>query len=157
FAWEQRPPADSPDRMAYLDNGVIKVGVDLGRGGSIGYIADAKEGANVVNTHDLGRWIGQSYYAGPRPFGTPHPGWKDWPWNPVSAGDVYGSPSKVLEKKNDGKTLYVKSIPMQWALRNVPGDCTFETWLTLEGRTVRVRNRLTNERKDVKQYPAMDQ
>jgi hypothetical protein len=42
-------------------------------------------------------------------------------------------------------------------LKNVPGDCTFETWITLEGRTVRVRNRLTNQRKDKTQYPAMDQ
>ena len=46
---------------------------------------------------------------------------------------------------------------MQWALKDVPGDCTFETWITLEGRTVRVRNRLTNRRKDETQYPAMDQ
>jgi hypothetical protein len=157
LAEERESPADSSDRMAYLDNGSIKVGVDLERGGSIAYLADAKDGVNVVNVHDLGRWVGQSYYGGPKPFGTPHPAWKDWPWNPVSAGDVFGNPSKLLEKKNDGKTLYVKSVPMQWALKNVPGDCTFETWITLEGRTVQVRNRLTNQRKDRTQYPAMDQ
>ena len=157
LAGEERPLRDGSERMAYLDNGIIKVGVDLDRGGSIGFLADVKKGGNVVNVHDLGRWIGQSYYAGPKPFGTAHPAWKDWPWNPVSAGDVYGNASKLLEKKNDGKTLYVKSIPMQWALKNVPGDCTFETWITLEGRTVQVRNRLTNQRKDEKQYPAMDQ
>ncbi len=141
----------------YLDNGIIKVGVDLERGGSIGYLADVKKGVNVVNVHDLGRWIGQSYYSGPKPFGTAHPAWKNWPWNPVSAGDVYGNPSKLLETHNDGKTLYVKSVPMQWALKKVAGDCTFETWITLEGRTVQVRNRLTNQRKDQKQYPALDQ
>jgi hypothetical protein len=154
---EERPLRDGSVRMAYLDNGIVKVGVDLDRGGSIGLLADVKKGGNVVNVHDLGRWIGQSYYAGPRPFGTAHPDWKDWPWNPVSAGDVYGNASKLVEKTNDGKTLYVKSAPMQWALKNVPGDCTFETWITLEGRTVQVRNRLTNQRKDEKQYPALDQ
>ena len=83
LAEEKRPLRDGSEKMTYLDNGIIKVGVDLARGGSIGYLADAKEGVNVVNAHDLGRWIGQSYYAGPRPFGTPHPDWKDWPWNPV--------------------------------------------------------------------------
>ncbi len=145
------------EKMAFLDNGIIKIGVALDRGGSIGYLADVKTGYNVVNVHDLGRWIGQSYYSGPKPFGTPHPGWKDWPWNPVSAGDVYGNPSKLVEKKNDGKTLYIKSVPMQWALNKVPGDCQFETWITLEGRAVLVRNRLTNKRKDWTQYPAMDQ
>jgi len=151
------PVRGDSERITYLDNGIIKVGVDLERGGSIGFLADAKNGRNVVNTHDLGRWVGQSYYAGPKPFGTAHPAWKDWPWNPVSAGDVYGNASKLLEKKSDGKTLSVKSIPMQWALKNEPADCTFETWITLAGRTVQVRNRLTNQRKDQKQYPAMDQ
>jgi hypothetical protein len=157
LAGEDRPLRDTSERMSYLDNGIIKVGVDLKRGGSIGFLADVKKGGNIVNVHDLGRWVGQSYYAGPKPFGTAHPAWKDWPWNPVSAGDVYGNASKVLDKKNDGKTLYVKSIPMQWALKNVPSDCTFEMWITLEGRTVQVRNRLTNQRKDKTQYPAMDQ
>lgn len=157
LATARSPVEAKTPKMSYLDNGLIKIGVDLGRGGSIGYLADAEKGGNVVNVHDLGRWIGQSYYAGPKPFGTAHPGWKDWPWNPVSAGDVYGNPSKAVVTKNDGKTLYVKAIPQQWALKNVPADCTFETWITLEGRTVQVRNRLANERKDQKQYPALDQ
>jgi hypothetical protein len=154
---DERPLRDGSERMAFLDNGIIKVGVDLDRGGSIGFLADVKKGGNVVNVHDLGRWIGQSYYGGPKPFGTSHPAWKDWPWNPVSAGDVYGNASKLVDKNNDGKTIYIKSVPMQWALKDVPSDCTFETWITLEGRTVLVRNRLTNQRKDEKQYPAMDQ
>ena len=154
FAPVQAAPADN---MAYLDNGIIKIGVDLDRGGAIGFLADVNKGGSVVNVHDLGRWIGQSYYSGPKPYGTAHPRWKNWPWNPVSAGDVNGNSSKLIEKTNDGKTLYIKSVPMQWALKNVPGDCEFETWITLEGRTVHVRNRLTNKRKDRTQYRAMDQ
>ncbi len=150
-------PVGRDSRMAYLDNGIIKVGVNLDRGGSIGFLADVQQGRNIVNVHDLGRWIGQSYYSGPLPFGAPHPNWKHWPWNPVSAGDVYGNPSKLIEAKNDGKTLYVKSIPRQWALMNVPGDCQFETWITLDNRTAHIRNRLTNQREDDNQYPAMDQ
>lgn len=145
------------DQLTYLDNGAVKVGANLTRGGSIGYLADAKKGGSVVNVHDYGRWIGQSYYSGPKAFGAPHPGWKDWPWNPISAGDVYGNASKLLESKNDGKTIYVRSVPKQWALKNVPGDCEFETWIALDGRTVRVRNRLTNRRTDKAQYPAFDQ
>ncbi len=148
---------DKADQMSYLDNGLIKIGVALDRSGSIGYLADSKKGTNVVNIHDLGRWIGQSYYSGPKPFGEPHADWKDWPWNPVSAGDVYGNVGKLLEHRNDGKALYVKATPMQWALKKVPADCTFETWITLDGRTVQVRHRLTNLREDQKQYPPMDQ
>lgn len=154
---QEVPPDGGLKRMAWLNNGVIRLGVDLDRGGSIGFLADAKTGENVVNVHDLGRWIGQSYYSGPKPFGDPHPDWKDWSWNPVSAGDVYGTASKNMETTNDGKTLYAKSIPMQWALNNVPAECTFETWITLDTRTVQVRNRLTNHRIDKTCYPAMDQ
>ena len=112
LAGKERPLQDGPGRMAYLDNGIIRVGVDLDRGGSIGYLADVTKGGNVVNVHDLGRWIGQSYYAGPRPFGTA-PGLEGMALEPGQHGDVYGNASKLLEKKNDGKTLYVKSVPMQ--------------------------------------------
>ena len=57
LAGEERPLRDASERMDYLDNGIIKVGVDLDRGGSIGFLADVNNGGNVVNVHDLGRWI----------------------------------------------------------------------------------------------------
>ena len=140
-----------------IENGSIRVGVDLDRGGSIGTLADCKSNSSVVNIHDLGRWIGQSYYAGPKPFGEAHPAWEDWPWNPVSAGSVYNDASKILEVKHEKQSIYIKSQPMQWALKRTLAECTFETWITLHERTVQVRNRLTNTRSDTKQYPAMDQ
>ncbi len=154
---KHEPGSSQTDSFAYLDNGIIKIGVDLERGGSIGYLAESQTGKSVINIHDFGRWVGQSYYSGPKPFGEAHPGWKNWPWNPVSAGDVYGHSSKLIEHTNDGKTLYVKSTPMQWALNHVPADCSFETWIELEGRTAHVRNRLTNQRTDTQRYRAMDQ
>ena len=46
---------------------------------------------------------------------------------------------------------------MQWALNNVPGECTFETWITLDGATAHVRNRLVNHRADTTQYRAFSQ
>ena len=151
---KEAPPINP---ISQIQNDKIRVGVDLRRGGSIGYLADVKIGKNQVNTHDLGRWIGQSYYSGPKPFGKAHPAWKDWPWNPVSAGDVFGNSSKILEHKNDGNLIYVRSQPMQWALNATPAECQFETWITLENRMVHVKNRLTNQRQDKTQYPAMDQ
>jgi len=41
---------------------------------------------------------------------------------------------------------------MQWPLNNIPGDCTFETWLELDGPIVKARARLNNERTDHTQY-----
>jgi hypothetical protein len=81
------------ERMAYLDNGSIRIGVDLDIGGTITFLARSNGGENLINSHDLGRQVQQSYYAGPKPFGQAHPGWKDWPWNPAGSGDVYDTPA----------------------------------------------------------------
>ena len=145
------------EKISRLDNGVIQIGVDLDHGGTITLLARSKGGENLINAHDLGRQIQQSYYSGPTPYGQAHPAWKNWPWNPIGTGDVYGHASRVLKHTNDGRSLEVKSIPMQWALDNVPGKCEFETLITLDGPTARVRCRLVNHRADKTQYPAHDQ
>ncbi len=151
-------PVSAPaEHMNYLDNGTIKIGVDLDIGGSITHFSASRDGENLINSHDFGRQVQQSYYSGPHPFGKPHPSWKDWSWNPIGSGDAYGHPSRVLKHSNHGKVLYVETVPMQWALNDVPGDCTFETWISLEGHAALVRCRLNNHRKDVTQHPAHDQ
>lgn len=158
-------PSANAGRISRLDNGTIRIGVDLDIGGTITELARSKDrdadgdgaGGNLINSHDLGRQVQQSYYSGPHPFGKAHPGWKGWPWNPIGSGDVYHNPARVVKHSNDGKTLYVRTIPMQWALNNVPGECTFETWITLEGHAAHVRCRLNNARLDHTQYPAHDQ
>jgi hypothetical protein len=148
----------SAEEMSYLDNGTIKIGVDLDLGGSITFLASSRDGKNLINSHDFGRQIQQSYYSGPEPFGnTHHKGWENWPWNPIGTGDAYGNHSRVVRHANDGKTLSVETVPLQWALNNVPGDCTFETSIELEESAARVRCRLTNQRADKTQYPARDQ
>lgn len=141
--------------MSYLDNGVVKVGVDLAKGASITYLSVSGTSSNVINGHDLGRQVQQSYYSGPslyNPSNNINPGWNPWPWNPIQTGDSFGNVSQVLTNSNDGLTIYVKCIPMQWALNNVPGECTFESWITLAGNTVIVSNRLLNARSDTNQY-----
>ena len=97
-----------------------------------------------------------SHYSGPWPFEVgdkkPHPAWAGLGWNPIQTGDCYMNPSKVIEHRNDGKELYIKCIPMQWPLNNVPGDCLFETWTTLEGPVIHMRYRCTNQRSDKTAY-----
>lgn len=145
-------------KMSYLDNGVVKVGVDLNMGGAITYLVDSGfPDVNLINSSDMGREIQQSYYSGPQPYGNPHPGWPDWPWNPIGAGDCYGNRSEVLDDFNDGTTLYVRSIPLQWALDNVPCECTFEQWIELDGNAVEVHFKLTNNRSDRTAYGARHQ
>ena len=143
--------------IEYLDNGAIRVGADLAQGGAITYLADANERVNVVNDHDSGRQIQMSLFMGPVPYlpegEEVHEVWHVLGYNPVQVGDAFGNRSSVVDYRNDGELLYVKCIPLLFPLDNVPAECVFESWIRLEGRTVRVRNRLTNSRSDTTQYP----
>ncbi|MBQ3079439.1 MAG: hypothetical protein IJC48_05485 [Clostridia bacterium] len=42
-------------------------------------------------------------------------------------------------------------------MNNCPGECTFEAWYRLEGKTVRVTSRINNDRSDRTLYPARSQ
>jgi hypothetical protein len=146
---------------SFLDNGVIRIGVDSTKGDSITWLSPSGSTNNIVNGYDLGREIQQSYYSGPQPFNPSNnvnPGWHNWAWNPIQSGDSFKNPSAILAESNDGRTLYVKCRPMQWALNNVPGQCTLESWITLSNNVAVVSNRLVNMRTDTaQQFHAMDQ
>ncbi|MBX9720897.1 MAG: hypothetical protein K2X81_05855 [Candidatus Obscuribacterales bacterium] len=150
------PLSGKDSRFSTISNDLMEIGVDRLAGGAIGFLGDREHG-NIVNCDDKGRYIQQSYYSGPKPYGKSSPHWPDWSWNPITAGDDYGNAGEILELKNDGKSIYVKSIPKQWALNNVPGECIFETWITLAGNVAHVKQRLTNQRKDKTNYGAYPQ
>lgn len=143
--------------MSYLDNAEAKVGVDLNRGGAIVFLS-RRGGDNLINNFDLGRQVQLSFFSGPVPFAVgdrqPAKQWEHIGWNPIQAGDDFKHASRVLDHRNDGRSIYVKTLPLQWPLNNVPGDCTFESWLRLDGPVVTVRARLNNARLDKTQYPA---
>src|SRR5438105_12925530 len=66
-------------RMSFLDNGVVRLGVDLNLGGSITWLSRSGSDHNMVNSHDLGRQIQMSYYSGRVPYVVgdkqPKPNW----------------------------------------------------------------------------------
>jgi hypothetical protein len=150
-----RPMVYGPRNMTFLDNGQVKVGVDLDLGGVITHVSGSGGGDadNLVNEHDTGREVQQSYYSGGSGPGTPCPGYGS-EWNPVGAGDCNGNRSSVLTYTNDGTTIYVKSRPLLWPFADVPCECTFEQWISLAGSTVQVRNRLLDGRSDQTLYLA---
>ena len=143
-------------KMSYLDNGEVRIGMDLALGGAVTFISGKGHPGNIINSADLGRQIQMSHYSGPWPFAVgdkkPHPAWVGLGWNPIQTGDCHLNPSEVVEHRNDGKELYIRCIPMQWPLEGVPGDCVFETWTTLEGPLIHMRFRCTNRRTDKTQY-----
>ena len=143
-------------RMTFLDNGEVRIGMDLALGGAVTHISSQGHPGNLINSADLGRQIQMSHYSGPWPFVVgdtkPHPAWAGLGWNPIQTGDCYLNPSQVVEHRNTGQELYLKCRPMQWPLNNVPGDCLFETWTTLDGPVIHMRFRCTNQRADKTQY-----
>ena len=145
---------DGPTYDEYLDNGVIRVGVEADEyGGAITYLSLSGETRNLVNNHDRGRQIQQSYYAGEsldRTQEGQRKQWSPWPWNPIQVGDTYGNSASVETIINDGKTIYVKTIPLLWDMKNETAECYFETWIRLDKNTVHVQNRLTSHRTDDK-------
>lgn len=154
-------PLASHAQDSVLDNGIVRIHLDLGRGGAIRHVSASGTGVNLVNVYDLGRFIQQSYYSGPDPYvppgATQHSAYAGWGWNPVQAGDVYGYRSLVIEAENDGVTAYTKAVPRQWALRAVDCECTMETWAMLDSNRVHVRNRMVNARSDSTVYGARHQ
>jgi len=149
------------EKMSFLDNGTIRLGVNLSLGGSITYLADANDRINIINNHDRGRQIQMSFYSGPVPFTPggkqPSKTWAGLGWNPIQSGDCAGNRSRIIEHHNNGKSIYVKCVPMQWPLDNEPGECTFESWIKLEDNVVQVRSRINNNRTDKTQYSGRGQ
>lgn len=124
--------------MTYLDNGTIRLGIDLTWGGAISYLSVSGTTQNLVNRHDAGRLIQQSYYGAGMYSGC------GWGANPVQGGDIRNNPSGILAYYNDNTTVYVKSRPLDWCLSDVPANAYMENWYTLEGNAVKVVNRFHN-------------
>jgi hypothetical protein len=134
-----------------LDNGIVKVGIDADIGGAISYLSPSGSSTNLINTHDRGREVQQSYYAGldlDRLAEGQHPSWSPFAWNPIGAGDAYGNKATVIDSTITSEALYVKTQPLLWDMRAERCECFFETWITLEGNRVRVHNKLTTSRTD---------
>ena len=150
-----------PQRMAYLENDHVKVGVDLNLGGAITYLSDKKHNINMINSWDWGRQIQMSFYSGPNPYTLPNKKpakvWAKLGWNPIQVGDHFGNPAKLITHRVTPKEIYIKSRPKLWPMNNVPARCTFEIWLKLQGPAVIVKCRLNNAREDKKLYSARHQ
>jgi len=143
--------AQQTDTVLTADNGIIKVKLDLTRGGAISYISSSGSNVNLVNIYDEGRYIQQSYYAGTpvnRQAEGQNPSWSPWKWNPVQAGDSYHNRSKILSYWQHGDTLYTKCIPMQWDMDNMPAQAVMEQWNILDSNAIKVHCKLTCERTD---------
>lgn len=151
--------------IRYLENGRLRLGVDLSLGGAVTLLVDKKSSPiNMINSHDWGRQIQLSYYSGPVPYigpkgEQPQQAWAQLGWNPIQSGSVGRIKSRTLSfEKPDAKTIRVRCVPMQWPHINVEGDCIFEVTYTLVSEnTIEMKARLINQRTDKTQYPGRHQ
>lgn len=144
-------PKNTTDKILEIKNKKVCLRQDLTRGGAIYYISKSDTCRNIVNIYDEGRYIQQSYYAGysldRRAEGQAEV-WCPWTWNPIQVGDNVYNRAKILDHWQKGNETYVKCIPMQWDMTNVPAEAVMEQWTSLDGCVVKVRNRLTCHRTD---------
>lgn len=135
-----QPNPEVASKQKFVENGKIKIGVDLTSGGSIFWFSELPADRNLMNHADRGRFIQQSYYG--KSDGSV---WakKPWRWNPVQGGHYKGKPAKLLEVKETEGTLYVRSVPVNWAGGQDLDDCRMEEWITLSDQTARIHFRFS--------------
>jgi hypothetical protein len=149
----QKPDKD----WAYLDNGMIRIGVDKSRGSAIGYFALSGNRRNLLNHYDEGRFIQQSYYGDPDGSRW---GKKSWVYNPVQGGSYKGEDAKTLEFRLTDKELYAKIEPLRWASAQRCPEAIMQEWITLEGTVAKIRMKLdysgpTQQKNSHQELPAM--
>lgn len=121
-------PVPDPE---FLDNGVIRLGIDRSAGGSIYHFGPTGEGSpNLLNHYDKGRFIQQSYYGSED--GSTWAG-KPWRWNPVQGGGYRGEAAEEVTIGRAGDSLRVVSRPRHWATGEPVGDAEMESVITLRG------------------------
>ncbi len=144
FALGQRTAAQALD--ASISNAAIQAGVSQAYGGGIVWLSTSG-GTNLVNNHDRGRQIQQSYYAGNSiTASNQSSSWSPWPWNPIMVGDYAGHASPVLVLANHAGQIYVKTQPLLWDRNNQLSQSYMEQWISLHPtlpNVVVVDNRFT--------------
>lgn len=134
----------------YLENDRYKVGIRLSWGGGVNCIEDKQcpvEGlSNLINSHDTGRLIQQSYYgtAGNSKYTPGEFNGSKWSYNPVQGGDKYGNASRLVDFEVTENSVYVKSQPQDWSLDGKITPSYMENRYTLDGELIRVDNRFVD-------------
>ncbi len=134
-----------------LTNGVATVKIDRTRGGAITWVS-VSGGTNLINLHDLGRLVQQSYYAGARldrraEGQSPH--WSPWTWNPVQGGSFIATPGLVEKFESRDGVLHSLTRPKLWDMPDETSACTMEQQTEFEPgqhNVIRVTNTLVMHR-----------
>ena len=138
------------DDVLCIENRRFKIGTRLSWGGALYYYEDKMSGvdelSNLINVHDVGRLIQQSFY-GTRSNGeyvAGHFSGREWPYNPVQAGDLYDNTSRLIDVEVGEEYIYTLSQPLDWALENKLTAVYYENKYILNDDHVLVENAATD-------------
>lgn len=141
---------EKPADTVYIENARFKLGIETGWGGAVSYLEDKgctiNGLGNLVNKHDTGRLIQQSFY-GVKQNEEYTPGISfdvTWRYNPVQGGDQYNNPSRLIDLVVTENSIYIKSQAQDWALNNQLTPSYYENTYTLYDDRVQVDNRFTD-------------
>ncbi len=136
---------EAPDENVYLETDEYKIGVNLLWGGALDYLEDTNSdvqavkvdgiikvdsnaserygtksvnnNVNLINRHDTGRLVQQSYY-GTFECDAYQSAWymdNKWNYNPVQGGNQYNESSKIVDLVVGDDFIYIKCRPLDWA------------------------------------------
>ncbi len=134
-------PEEGMENVVYINNGIIQLGVDMDRGGSIFHFSDVDTKRNLLNHADEGRFMQQSYYGeadGSNWNGTP------WVWNPIQGGGCHGEKARVLSQNITPTSINIVSEPVHWASGEALPECEMEETITLDGRIAHIHYTFRN-------------
>lgn len=128
----------------YIENERFKAGVSLKWGGGLCCFEDKQESryGNLLNNHDTGRLVQQSYY-GPSAIDGYENGIYEntvWPYNPVQGGDQYGNASKLVAIEKTADEIRVVCRPLDWAMNNKLTETYYTSVYKLTEKGLTVRN-----------------
>lgn len=105
---------------------------------------DVSKSVNLIDTHDTGRLIQQSYYGNAVGYETVKYDGKSWRYNPVQGGDLYNNISQIIDYRLFKDYIYVKTRAMDWARDGYTTPSYMEAWYRLDGNLVYVTNAYVN-------------
>lgn len=141
-----------PDYTLFISGKRYTLGIDLQWGGTINYVSDNNckidRVRNLVNKHDTGRLIQQSYYGvsfvegeyTPGSFGSNN----NWPYNPVQGGGQGNYSSRLIDVVVEEDYVYIKAQPMDWGKINEITPSYMENTYTVADDYIRVDNRFVD-------------
>lgn len=145
------PETQTSLALYYVESERYRLGLSLKWGGTIAYLKDSecpiKQIKSLINNHDSGRLVQQSYYGtakAQKDFTPGRVGNEDWMYNPVQAGDYGNNGSRIVDVVFGYQSFYIKVQPMDWGQVGWFAPAYMENVYTVTDDYVRVDNRYTD-------------